>query len=1444
MGAQRPANIPLFPIVRGRALLLTALTLTSAAACGAQEEQGFLSAGPCTEVGKRACASDDFVIECFSPAGQDPQWLAIRDCKPGQCIEGACSTDETPQPDAGDTTGLPDAAGDTVGPTVDTMGGVDTGAPDGGAASPGDTTGDVGSSVDVDVSEALDGGPLADSSDPTTDGGSNDSGGGDDVGAGDAGGLADTGGQDDVGESDDVGGDDVGVDDVGSDDAGSDDVGSDDVGSDDVGSDDAGSDDAGSDTQECGPEGCCVPACEGKSCGDDGCGGSCGACPAGLLCVEPGVCGLEGPCPDMEACTVVPPPLFGPGFTIQSLVYSSEAVPGQALDIDPENGPGDCAPKPGCTDGLDNSFSAITKLLGASTAIPNLVKEGTLLLARVEGDLAGTFSLDLYEVTLVDPSCDVALDTCACLVTPESWGCDCKPLGHFDDATLVDGTLRAGGPESWLRFAPTKDADLALLGAAMFHLHRARIEASATLEQGVLRVTDGVLGGALLKQDILDAIAAYPGDTIGSIPKGTVLTLMDGTLKSDIDTDGDGQDDGVSVALKLVGGAGVLAGMGDTPAPCEPTCEGKQCGPDGCGASCGACPVGDVCAAGGQCEALPPEVCWNGQDDDGDLLADCDDDDCSESEECAGMAVTCYAVGTCMVEAGCGCTLGLDCPPEAQQGACRDACAADPSCMDACVAKLPPDTQAAWSEWVSCATSWCSQISDPVASHTCLVEHCLDELTTCYFNGSGDCDQFVSCAVECDEGDDACNAACQAALSKGGAADLYQWTGCYVGLCDADGDGASDSVECNDLAALLACGVEGGTCLPGVSGPKGCKDTTNCVLGCGFSNGATVPCRAACLEDGDPSNDPSLAAAWTCAIAACGTTPLTLTPTCVANALTSGPCTAEGSACGFVVEEVPPCPDGLPAVDTDLDGNPNCWDPDDDGDGASDVEDCAPFDPSVHPGAQETCNGVDDDCDGEADEEVSGGACLTQNELGACEGAVVCVDGSMVCSGQEALPEICDGVDNDCDGLVDESYPDSDLDGLPDCIDDDADDDQVPNGSDNCPTQPNMDQEDLDLDGSGDACDPDLDGDLVPNALDNCPSSYNPKQIDMDGDWLGDECDPTPLGGGDSCADYCGGVAPDGCSCAAGCIAAGDCCGDYVALCCAPDCPGPECGDDGCGGSCGFCDEGMLCAPAGQCVPSDTCLLDAGLCALEPPSVEAPTSLVTWMKLGASGDPGEGLDLDPDNGPEDCAPIPQCSAGIDNGLAALGALLGNGDVLGGKILLSQVAEGPGGTQSVRMYEGASLDVGIPGFTYAYAALTSSWGCDCELLGHFEDATIVDGKLWAGGSTSRFALLGAPSGLALDLRPAWIAADLTPGLAGGLAISGGVIGGAVRKQDLIDGVMALPDDALPVPKETLAAMMEVILVEDLDTDGDGLDDAISVGLKLAAEPAVLFGLQGP
>jgi hypothetical protein len=115
-----------------------------------------------------------------------------------------------------------------------------------------------------------------------------------------------------------------------------------------------------------------------------------------------------------------------------------------------------------------------------------------------------------------------------------------------------------------------------------------------------------------------------------------------------------------------------------------------------------------------------------------------------------------------------------------------------------------------------------------------------------------------------------------------------------------------------------------------------------------------------------------------------------------------------------------------------------------DHDGYTTANDCDDNNPSVHPGAVEICNGIDDNCDGQIDEGFDQDG-----------------DGWTVCAGDcnnvnpaihPGAPEICNGIDDNCNGVIDEGgFPDTDGDGIPDCVDPDDDGDGVPDTEDCAP---------------------------------------------------------------------------------------------------------------------------------------------------------------------------------------------------------------------------------------------------------------------------------------------------------------------------------------------------------------------------------------------------------
>ncbi|HRE90588.1 MAG TPA: MopE-related protein, partial [Myxococcota bacterium] len=74
--------------------------------------------------------------------------------------------------------------------------------------------------------------------------------------------------------------------------------------------------------------------------------------------------------------------------------------------------------------------------------------------------------------------------------------------------------------------------------------------------------------------------------------------------------------------------------------------------------------------------------------------------------------------------------------------------------------------------------------------------------------------------------------------------------------------------------------------------------------------------------------------------------------------------------------------------------------------------------------AAEVCNGLDDDCDGIADDGLGGATCTRTNAFGSCPGRQVCDGeaGTLICVGSDASAEVCNGLDDDCDGETDEGF--------------------------------------------------------------------------------------------------------------------------------------------------------------------------------------------------------------------------------------------------------------------------------------------------------------------------------------------------------------------------------------------------------------------------------------
>ena len=249
---------------------------------------------------------------------------------------------------------------------------------------------------------------------------------------------------------------------------------------------------------------------------------------------------------------------------------------------------------------------------------------------------------------------------------------------------------------------------------------------------------------------------------------------------------------------------------------CEPNCDGKVCGDDGCGGTCGDCPDNGACDAAGQCSGCVP---------------DCDGKECG-SDGCEGIC-------------GPGCGLSEVCDEEI--GICisssccytNDAPGCNISDVEDCVCATNPNCCAAEGSW----DSFCVLAATLICGAQCGTE---EEATACEGFCGAQSPTGCFCDSLCTTTGDCCEDACD---TCGFCEEEEPLSESCEGVCGGTApSGCSCEAGCADAGTCCedACSVCG-ECEEVVVIPNSCENQ----CGIPFNAAADCQCNPGCVENGD-----------------------------------------------------------------------------------------------------------------------------------------------------------------------------------------------------------------------------------------------------------------------------------------------------------------------------------------------------------------------------------------------------------------------------------------------------------------------------------------------------------------------------------------------------------------------------------------------------------------
>jgi hypothetical protein len=282
----------------------------------------------------------------------------------------------------------------------------------------------------------------------------------------------------------------------------------------------------------------------------------------------------------------------------------------------------------------------------------------------------------------------------------------------------------------------------------------------------------------------------------------------------------------------------------------------------------------------------------------------------------------------------------------------------------------------------------------------------------------------------------------------------------------------------------------------------------------------------------------------------------------------------------------------------------------------------------------------------------------------------------------------------------------------------------------------------------------------------------------------------------------------------------------------------------------GGCDDGSACTTGDHCQDGKCVGTPGGICCT--PEFVSPVNKVVKLEIGEDGNPGNGLNVD--GKANTCQPDGSCSAGIDNSMGPLSGMandplkdaMAKGEAL---IVFEHRGFNTTGTPyTFAFWEGKKSDPGCDIMTQScpYLVTKDFLTTDCKPKYAFTNAKVTGTHMTAGGVGYGFPVqlpLGPGATLSVTLANAQVDATLT--MSGGKPVAmKGLLAGAVPKAAIVEAVNSIPDDQLPagLSKDAILTLLELIINNDIDTDGDKVLDAASIGLRFEAIGGSIVGVK--